>query len=381
MVKFVDTVFLLFMAIALIAIAGIATFPQDAGLQDWVIVGVASALATATYCLRNPVRRRFGRFGLLTYSGVLTYRNRKPFTPQERKNAIASWAAMTATLVLSESQRKTDGKNNPALVVIKEIAEISKHWRGKVPSDDEIRTRQQLFAFAETDNQNRDTIPTEHLKDVRDTATFYAVRAKVDAIYAERDRAKEAYQAWQEHVGDLDMDHLVADGWIPFLEGLPGPDINLWNGIATDFHEMMEDRLAAAFWIVAQKDCDKATVSDFIRSYIEFELETRLKSGQHEMVSRFFDIVEAYSTGYYPYHSITAGIFSSATPSDDEINRMLKKVEDTFELSPLPRPIGLVGADTPTTSPRGRGYNSPYAFWDDAGLHLEYPGENWRNAA
>ncbi|MBS8226589.1 hypothetical protein [Vannielia litorea] len=56
---------------------------------------------------------------------------------------------------------------------------------------------------------------------------------------------------------------LIAEGWVPFLQSM-SPDIHLWNDVATDFDQFYGDRLDAAFWILEQPACDKATAWQFI---------------------------------------------------------------------------------------------------------------------
>ena len=97
-------------------------------------------------------------------------------------------------------------------------------------------------------------------------------------------------------------------------------------------------------------------------------------------MQRFSAIIEAYNSGAYDAHSIKAGTHVDEPMEDAEAGRLLSIYEEQHGLAALPRPRGLIDGTVAPTSPPSRGCNSPYAFWDDAGLHLEYPGPNWREA-
>ena len=93
----------------------------------------------------------------------------------------------------------------------------------------------------------------------------------------------------------------MKDGWIPFLRGLSHRDPFLWHGIATDFHEINHrGRLDAAFWILEQPECDRATSSDFIRGFGATELfEFAAKSKDTARLNAFQEVINRYNSGDY----------------------------------------------------------------------------------
>lgn len=373
MVKFFDTLFYFAALCAALAIAIVVIDPQGTQAADRTLAAVFAVLTALLYGLRQLVRRKFSRFGLLTH------KHRRPLSKKARQNAIQRWALLATTGGLS-ARMHAIGKQAPDAVVMLGVAEITRNWNAKAPSDDEIRSKLQLWDYADPYEKNRSIVRREHLRDVRDTTPFNTLRAAVDAIYAEQTRRDDAYQEWRDAVGDTCMDHLLGDGWIAFLQGLPGPDIHLWHAVATDHHEISDDRMAAAFWILDQDDCDRATASDFIRSYICFGLQSDLAHGDHHNVYRFAQIVSAYNAGRYTAHSITAGAFDATGFDDAQAARELDRIKGAYGPLDIPRPRGLIDETTVPTDDANRGYRSPYDFWDGEGLHLRYPGPDWREA-
>ena len=72
---------------------------------------------------------------------------------------------------------------------------------------------------------------------------------------------------------------------------------------------------------------------------------------------------------------------SAVVLEDVVADGILTNYESATGLAGLLRPKGIIADGTQPTDPSDRGYNSPYAFWDEAGLHLAYPGDNWRAAS
>lgn len=345
--------------------------------QDLFLAVVMAGLTVALYTARYAYLVRFGRLGLL--KPTLFW---KPLKPEVRKLAVgASAAGLAMTAISHRSNLWSDGVD---AITTKEMIKIKELGFGrKSRSDDELRSENQLRRFMDIGKQDRHSPPNQELKNVRRKDVFLRMRKIVDDWYAERADRNQAYQDWLAEVGETDQTHMLNDGWIPFLESLPGPDINLWHGVATDFHDLYGDRLDAAFWIVQQDVCDKATVSDFISGYLYFHLSADYSdiTVRDERLELFLSVIDAYNAGMYKAHSITAGTFVGVDLDDIAAAEILTKYEGAQGLTNLPRPKGLMNGTIPPRDSNARSYASPYAFWDDAGLHLRYPGPDWRNFA
>ena len=377
---FLTTLF--FLAALFAAIAVPAAMTQGANSTDVWIAIVSVILAALFYAGRHAYLIRFGRLGLLKPSLFW-----KPLTPKQRKALVTFSSAQTVTDVLGYVQQKKALKwvepDTVDWLVYTELQKIEALGRGRTKrSDEELVSEFKLKRFVETTNKDRSAPPMDELRGVRETAVFFTLRKTVDDWYAKKSDRADAYQAWLAEVGNTDQSNLLQDGWIPFLQSLPGPDIHLWHGVATDFHDLFGDRLDAAFWIVEQEACDKATASDFIQGYILYELSAEYAdiSKLDPHLSRFTAVIERYNAGAYAAHSIRAGAFFDVPLGDAEASRLLSIYEKEHGLPALPHPQGLIDETVAPTSPPDRRYKSPYAFWDDAGLHIEYPGANWREA-
>lgn len=390
---FLTTLF--FLACLFAAIAVTATMTDSAKSSDVTIAVVAVAFAGLIYLGRHAYLIRFGRLGLL--KPRLFW---KPLKPEERQGALKTSAAEAVSTLLRNMGRpmdleraKSDDIGYQVFDEMRKIAALG--YDRKTRSDDELRSERQLLRFVETFKADRSAPPLKELRGVRDKAVFLDLRKKVDDWYARRAASAEAYTAWKQHVGDVNRGYLLEDGWVRFLESLDGPDIHLWHGVATDFHDIEGDRLSGAFWILEQPECDKATASDFILLFVAYMLERPDVVG--DTLARFADVVLRYNTGFYKFHSIRAGETRQATFAegsvDAEMKRMAeravgwaeKRSQDTKALvaqhAGLPRPVGLLDPSIDPIDGDERNVSSGYAFWDDAGLHLSYPGMNWRQSA
>lgn len=372
---FLTTCFLLLFMMSVISVAVLFTEPVQS--RDLIVAAVFTGLATILYVARYAYLVHFGRLGLL--KPKLFW---KSFKPDVRRNALAISAAELAVTSLSHRANPTsDGIDS---IVMKEMLKIKELGFGrKSRSDDELRSENQLHRFMDTGKQDRTTPPMQELRDVRRKDVFLHMRKIVDDWYAERAAKDAAYQDWLAEVGETDQTHLLEDGWIAFLERLPGPDIHLWHGIATDFHDLFGDRLDAAFWVVQQDACDRATASDFIAGYLYYFLSAEYAdiTKRDARLDDFLSVIRAYNAGKYTAHSIKAGTHIDGDLDDAAAAEILIKYEAAQGLTNLPRPKGLINSTTPPSDANTRGYASPYAFWDDAGLHLDYPGPDWRNVS
>ncbi|WP_413720438.1 hypothetical protein [Silicimonas sp. MF1-12-2] len=179
----------------------------------------------------------------------------------------------------------------------------------------------------------------KEFRGVRDTAAFLDLRKKVDDWYAHRTSRR--------------------------LRGLEG------TGGRPELRPSARERLDATFRILQRPECDKATASDFILSFVECMLERPEMGG--DILSRFADVVRRYNAGLYQFDSIRT--VASAK------RRSVGAEALAAQLAALPRPEGLLDPKIDPNDGYERHVSSGYAFWDDAGLHLSYPGDDWRKSA
>lgn len=386
---------LVFLTGGFAALAIFVLFIADSGLKDVYLAIGATVVAVLTYLIWWLFLLRFGRLGLL--KPKLYW---KPLKPEERQAALRTSAADAVSTLLRNMGRQMDlepaKSDDISYQVFDDMRKIEAlGYDRKKRSDDELLSERQLLRFVETFNADRSAPPLKELHGVRDKAVFFDLRRKVDDWYARRDARDQAYVAWKQHVGDVSRGYLLEDGWIRFLESLDGRDIRLWHGVATDFHDIEGDRLPGAFWILGQPECDKATASDFILLFVGYMLARPEMGG--DTFARFADVVRRYNAGFYKFHSIRAGEALKALFREESIDDAMKRMAEravasaekrsvdaatlAAQLAALPRPEGLLDPKIDPSDGYERHVSSGYAFWDDAGLHLSYPGENWRQSA
>jgi hypothetical protein len=284
---------------------------------------------------------------------------------------------------------RAKGRVTPDSLVCEEFVRLNAGWSaartGKVETFEEIRSLYQLGLYATVDGP--DDKLAVYLKDVADPAPFIALRQRVQALATDRQSKQRAFEDWKASVGSTDMSHLLKSGWIPFLRSLPAPDPDLWHGVATDFHSIeARGRLDAAFWILEQSQCDKATASDFIRGFVANELlERAAEIKDMQRLTALQAVIDRYNSGFYSRFAIRpdlAGIEPIAEiidgPFDDKaVAMMIDRIVRDTGIAPLRKPVGLLQhEDKPNASIAGTA-RSTYDFWDDAGLHLRYPGPDW----
>lgn len=284
-------------------------------------------------------------------------------------------------------------RDHPENFVAAEIARLTQGWVEDRPSsrlsDDEVRSVFQLNMYADPSNALTKEERAPYLEDVAETGVFDLLRAKVDAYWLAHARRVEDENAWRAHIGDTSMAQLTANGWVGFLEGQPGSDPVLWHAIATGFDDLAEDdRLEAAFWILEQPDCDRATASDFIRGFAANHLlEACLDARDWPSIDRYRAVIDRYNAGFYRWHGIRAdvagitggergGVFDTSA-----LIELFDLLEEEAAMPDLPRPTALLDFDLAPGRPNPTAYESPYEVRDGAGLHLKYPGQGWRLAS
>lgn len=365
-----------------LALSGMLAIPSDtpaSGIAR-LLVPLLAVLTVGLFVLR---RRKAAAEG----AGLL-----KPGSAAKLGKSQHSAMTRGVIEVLMNAKAAPDGKKSAEYLVGQEISRLTADWKaarkGQPLSPAETRSLYQLaqYALGPVSDDQRE----QFLKDVADPAPFFALRKKVVEIQAGKQAAHSDHAEWLATVGSTDMSHLLKDGWIAFLRSLDAPDPVLWHRVATDFHDIEAcGRLEAAFWILQQPECDRATASDFIRGFVANELlETAARAGNTQRLDAFQEVIARYNSGVHTRFGIA--------PDADGIDPVAEKIEGPFDdvavagmmdrivretgIRPLAKPVGLLGRGDKPDAQAPATTRSPYDFWDDAGLHLRYPGPDWRQA-
>ena len=297
--------------------------------------------------------------------------------------------AMESEPALSADGTEYLAEDHPRRVVAEALAVLRDRWTTAAPgrelSDDEVRSLYKLYLYAAPSIEDRTTPPAKYLRDIEDRTTFQKLRAQIDAWYAARAAEREAYASWLNEIGGGSMNHLLASGWRPFLTSQPAADAELWHAIAANMEGIEESgRLKAAFWILSKNQCDKATASDFIRSFVyDQHLANAVKRRDGDTVAAFARVVRRYNADFYKLHSLRSGRFARSIEGygDADVARDLSRLEHRNKLPALPRPVGLLDRNAPPPDKGKRTYTSALAFTPEKGLHLRPPRNDWSYAS
>ena len=297
--------------------------------------------------------------------------------------------AMESEPALSADGTEYLAEDHPRRVVAETLAMLKARWTAASPgrdlSDDEVRSLYKLYLFAAPSIEDRLAPSAKHLRDIQDRTTFQKLRAQIDAWYAARAAEREAYASWLNEIGGGSMNHLLASGWRPFLTSQPAADAELWHAIAANMQGIEENgRLKAAFWILSKSQCDKATASDFIRSFVyDQHLANAVKRRDGDTVAAFARVVRRYNSDFYKLHSLRSGRFARAIEGygDEDVARDLSRLEHKNKLPALPRPVGLMDRNATPPDKGKRNYTSALAFTPEKGLHLRPPRNDWSYAS
>ena len=307
---------------------------------------------------------------------------------KRRKLRQATRLSMESEPALSADGTEYLAEDHPRRVVAEALA----LWRerftadspGRALSDDEVRSLYFLHLYADPSGEDRSVSPQKYLRDIHDRTPFLKLRGKIDAWYAARAAEREAYEAWLSEIGGGSMNHLLQSGWKAFLTAQPAADAELWHSIAANTQGIEEHgRLKAAFWILARSQCDKATASDFIRSFVyDRHLDNAVKRRDAETVAAFARVVRRYNADFYKFHSIRSGRYARSIEGygDADLARDLTRMENKRKLPALPRPNGLLDTTGPAPDKDKREYTSALAFTPTKGLHLRPPRNDWSYA-
>ncbi|THD84850.1 hypothetical protein E7811_03750 [Aliigemmobacter aestuarii] len=365
-----------------LALSGLLAIPSDTLTTGFARVAFA-ALSPVTVVLFVLRRRERAKAG----TGLM-----KPGTPGLTKAQATSMRLAVANALMA-AKTHPNAQGTEIYAIAQEISRLSTEWKAArktgTQTDAELQSLFLLLSYA------LDTGPEDRrqalLVDVADTSPFFALRKKVEELRRRDASDRQAYSEWMAAVGNTNMDHLLKDGWIPFLRSLSHPDPYLWHGIATDFHDIdHRGRLEAAFWILEQPECDRATASDFIRGFVANELfEIAAKTKDTARLSAFQAVINRYNAGSYTWFGMVPdaeGITPIAEmldgPFDDKaVAAMMNRITWSAGIPAFPAPIGLLAGDDRPKNPMPGLVRSPYDFSDDAGLHLRYPGRDWRKTS
>ena len=360
-----------------LAVSGLLAVPSDTGASGLarIACAVLAPVTVALFVLRRRGRAKEG-MGLM-----------KPGTPAlGKEQAAAMRLAVINTLMMAKTHPNATGSE--VYVVAQALNRLAAEWKAarKTGTQTDAET-QSLFLLQ---SYALDTGPEDRrlalLNNVADTAPFFALRQEVEDIRRKNASQLRAHDGWKAAGGDAKLDHLLKDGWIPFLRSLPQPDPYLWHGVATDFHEINHrGRLEAAFWILDQPECDRATASDFIRGFVANELfEIAVKGKDTARLKAFQTVITRYNSGQYKWFGLPPdreGISPIAetahAPFDDTaVAAMMNRITQAAGIPAFPAPFGLLMAKDRPDNPMPNLVRSPYDFWGDAGLHHRYPGKD-----
>lgn len=339
------------------------------------------AFAFLAWSLRRPRLNTSskGRHGLLNTDV------RSPLRPPERAQFIVDMVDLGKDYSLM--QKLSDGKPSTRFdIKTLETIRLLALWQ-KTPkqplSDDEVRSIHLLTRVSFTGKDgNIEPIHPEDAAIIGDWETINAFRDRIQAfVNAEKEKAAE-YQVWLDIVGNLDARHLIEDGWIAFLETFEIPDIQLWHNIATIFHDLFGEQLNAAYWILEQPECDKATVYSFMAGYVGYEdLKGVLEDARHhgkstmEAARAFVSVVNRWNDGFYKWHSLAFD--EDETPNEHigdgaALNDQLQALSSEFGTA-LPLIENLDFNPTNPNDDLSRSKSSVFGIFDGESLHLKYP--------
>ncbi len=322
--------------------------------------------------------------------GLLNGRIRPALTREERTR-LAS-ANVAADLAAKEY---VSDRDHPQSLVAIEITRLVADWvqdrKSNRLSDDELRSIFQLNMYADPNNALTDEERATYLADVAEASRFTDLRNRIETYWRVREERAQDEDAWRAHIGDTAMNDLLKEGWVEFLVRQADFDPAFWHSIATGFDELDEgDRLEAAFWILQQADCDRATASDFIRGfaaygYLEFYAEAR----DWPVLDRYRILIDRYNAGFYRWHGLradVAGIRPVGVPvkgvfDTKALVALFEEIEEDSGIPALPRPKSLLDFDLAPGRAKPNTYASPYEVREGEGLHLRYPGPGWRMAS
>lgn len=339
-----------------------------------LLAGLVMA-ALALRKLRFWLQMRYGKLGFMMPGA-------------RRRLKKSARLSMESEPALSADGTEHLAEDHPRRVVAEALDLWRGRWTAETPgrdlSDDEVRSLYRLHLYADPSGEDRSCAPQKHLRDIQDRTPFLKLRAKIDAWYAARAAEREAYEAWLSEIGGGSMNHLLQSGWKAFLTAQPAADAELWHSIVANTSGIEDKgRLKAAFWILARPQCDKATASDFIRSFVyDRHLDNAVRRRDAETVAAFARVIRRYNSDFYKLHSIRSGRYARTIEGygDAEVGRDLTRMENRRKLPALPRPKGLLDTTGPAPDKDKRDYTSALAFSPDRGLHLRPPRNDWNYA-
>ncbi len=365
------------------------------------------ALAFLIWAFRRP---RFttnpkGRHGLLNAI------KRPPLTKYERLQLLSDFKEGAQRHALMEradaSQRREaeklaqrgqklnfrQGPKTSLQLIDMEVVRLVQLWhRGAEQplSDDEMRSIGLLYRVGLSgSNKQLPDIGGNDQAMIGDWDTINALRDRVmvlnnakQAKKTKQEADRLAHVAWLEKVGDPDASGYVCNGWLPLLQAFDPPDIKLWHNVANTFHDLRQHELAAAYWILAQPACDKATAYGFMVGYVGYEdLRRVLEDARREARSvidaaqPFVDVINRWNVGFYRWHSLAHD--EDETPNEhlDEaaaVNDALMVLSAEFEVR-LPL-IMYIDFDPMTpVDDLSRSQDSRLEYCDGHPLQLGFP--------
>lgn len=346
------------------------------------LAGLAGSIGLGI--VRRTRRRRPNR------AGAMTPRRRPPLTQAES-------AVMTSTVLQAIQSHhlkvKTTGNRPPPedALLMDAVTTMRDSWN--LPDDpdpakgqDELRSTYNLIMFARTIDGTDADLQSRFLEDVADRAAFLGLRDRVLAARATARAEKAAYDAWRvRHRGLIDAGYKLADGWLPFVQAMPGKDFVLWHNRIADFHEIEgHDVLDGVFWMLAQPECDRATAAEFIRGFAHWHVlrsaaDNVARGGDPWILDGYRAVIERWNAGFYRHATITPAPDHHNAPQFTQ-EMLLAKLAEASQVSgipPFPEPVGVSDQTPRPAVPRQTRWRSDYDYVPGDGLILRYPGPDW----
>jgi len=227
------------------------------------------------------------------------------------------------------------------------------------------------------------------LDDVGYPAAMFEMETQRQALDQSRIKQKTKTDSWLQRIGgNPAANHLIAEGWLPFLTALDAPDIDLWHQIISDFHELYGDRLDAAYWILEQPECDRATAWTFLMGMMSWDVlmqvvHTDLRQKTRVNRDRFEAVVDKWDNGFYTRHALQADP-DAANGHYGLDFKVIREVYDQFateyEIAPLRLPKDMEFDVSKSTDDKSRSVDLGLDFSDEEGLMLRF-GKDWHKPA
>ncbi|MBM1631942.1 hypothetical protein JQV27_03780 [Sulfitobacter mediterraneus] len=239
---------------------------------------------------------------------------RKQLPPVEQlRNTISGGSALMTSWAYSESARKKAGSQiprGPSMAeflgeISREIGSVQPVVKGKGMSVDQLAERAAIYRLIlspKTDAENVVALfkDTNAARALRSRAEMH--QRNVDAFEAQKRAYQDALSDWEHH-GNNPRYHEEED-FVGLLRDAKTNDRDLWHVVACDVERGSKVDEDALFWILAQPDCDSATVAAFVnryiaQGYVASRIARESKKNNTQFADTFAAVIERWNDGFY----------------------------------------------------------------------------------